>query len=995
MVERQSKQRDNRAQVELGSELRDEKPEAADVEARRWREEIAARLFDTAPAEIRIGRYVVRERVGEGASGVVYAAHDPELDRRVAIKLLRADASLPGPRADAWLAREAKTLARLSHPNVLPVYDVGTHEDQVFMALELVTGTTLQQWLDEPRSLEEILDVFGQAARGLAAAHDAGLVHRDFKPANVLIGIDGRVRVSDFGVASHLDRSDTEATGVDLVASASSGALDPRATKHRAGTPAYMSPEQFLGDPIDGRTDQFGFCVALHEAVYGERPFRGQSGESLAANVIAGRRRVRTERELPPTWLESLIARGLSVDPEDRFADMNALLAELEHTRTAGRGRGRIVVASLVGAVAAVGVTAAALYEQAPEPCSDGAERLAGVWTQERETAVAEAFRATGVAYADDSLARVEQAISDYGARWVDTYAQACHGATEVAVVRRMHCLQSRLLELESLGEVLGQADATVVEHSVASVGALIGPGECLYVGDGTPEPEGEDRTDAAHQVRWAVARAKAKGNAGHPQEALELAREAVEQAQDLGDRALEAEALLVRGAIERVLIGVATDDDAESSIYKALLAAEAARRPDLTARALVAYLGIAESLGRLGRLSQWEARARRAVEAVGSPPALVGKIEYTMALVFEIQGDLPGARAAAQRALNAFEAAGPANRRHLASSYNLMGEIVFTEGRYDEALPYYERYFDLVLDSLGPNHAWTANAYGNTAEVYFKHGRYEEALEYFEVALEIRKGVYGDDSVWVVHSLGHVGDLQLELGRLDEAVATYQGALAAREVLRVRMAKRADETQEMLSVYRDLQAWDQEQWFHQGMALAYLDAEEPERALEHATKVPEPTLPKDRHHPDQIGRIDVRGRALMAAGRWTEAVAALEPAVARLKDWYPPDHPGPSWGLEALGIALLETGDAARARVSLEEALRLRETWAAAHPRAMGDTRFALARALTALGESPAEAMELARSAHDDYKRAPNVRTGDVARVEAWLAEHEPAPTP
>ena len=981
--------------MELGSELRDEKPEAADVEARRWREEIAARLFDTAPAEIRIGRYVVRERVGEGASGVVYAAHDPELDRRVAIKLLRADASLPGPRADAWLAREAKTLARLSHPNVLPVYDVGTHEDQVFMAVELVTGTTLQQWLDEPRPLEEVLDVFAQAARGLAAAHEAGLVHRDFKPANVLIGIDGRVRVSDFGVASHLDREDTEATGVDLATSASSGVFDARETKHRAGTPAYMAPEQFLGDPIDGRTDQFGFCVALHEAVYGERPFRGRSGESLAANVIAGRRRVETERESPPPWLESLIARGLSVDPDDRYPKMDALLAELERTRGGGRGRGRIAVASLLGAVAAVAVTAVALHDEAPEPCSDGADKLAGVWTPERDAAVAQAFRATGVAYAEDSLARVDEAIQHYGDRWVDTYVQACDGATEVAVVRRMHCLQSRLLELESLGEVLAQADAAVVEHAVASVSAMIGPDECLYVGDGTPSPDDEDRTDAAHQVRWAVARAKAKGNAGHPQEALELARDAVEQAQDLGDRSLEAEALLVRGAIERALIGVVTDDEAESSIYKALLAAEAAHRPDLTARALVAYLGIAESLGRLGRLSQWEARARRAVEAVGSPPALVGKIEYTMALVHEIEGDLASSRVAAERALTAFEAAGPANRRHLASAYNLMGEIVFTEGNYDEALPLYERYFDLVLDALGPNHAWTANAYGNTAEVYFKHGRYEEALEYFQVALEIRKGVYGDDSVWVVHSLGHVGDLQLQLGRLDEAVTTYERALEGHQVLRLRMRERPDTAQDMLSVYRDLQAWDQEQWFHQGMALVYLDAGDPERALEHATKIPEPVMPKDRHHPDQIGRIDVHGRALMAAGRWKEAVAALESAVARMKDWYPPGHPGPSWGLEALGIAQLESGDPERARGSLQEALRLRRTWATAHPRAMGDTRFALARALTALDEPMAEAIELARSAHDDYKRAANVRTGDAARVEAWLAEHEPASTP
>src|SRR5688572_537499 len=191
-----------------------------DVDARKWRTEVAARLFGATASKVTIGRYEIVRRVGGGATGIVYEAVDPKLERRVAIKLLRPGAAVSPERAAQLLAREAKTLARLSHPNVVPIYDVGTHEDQVFIALELVVGSTLRQWLAaQHRSEAEVLDAFVQAGRGLAAAHAAGLVHRDFKPENVLVGEDGRVRVSDFGIARRLDldaedpAAETEASG--------------------------------------------------------------------------------------------------------------------------------------------------------------------------------------------------------------------------------------------------------------------------------------------------------------------------------------------------------------------------------------------------------------------------------------------------------------------------------------------------------------------------------------------------------------------------------------------------------------------------------------------------------------------------------------------------------------------------------------------------------------------------------------------------------------
>ncbi len=216
-----------------------------------------------------VGRYVILDRIGAGGMGVVYAAYDPELDRRVALKLLRTDRfAAPG---HLRLLREAKALARLTHPNVVAVHDAGTFGDQVFVAMELVEGETLRQWLEAgARSWREVLDRLLAAGRGLAAAHAAGLVHRDFKPENVLLGRDGRVRVVDFGLAKALADAAEEPAAPD-----SGGELASPLTEWGAvlGTPAYMAPEQIRGIAADARSDQFSFCVALYEALYGERPF--------------------------------------------------------------------------------------------------------------------------------------------------------------------------------------------------------------------------------------------------------------------------------------------------------------------------------------------------------------------------------------------------------------------------------------------------------------------------------------------------------------------------------------------------------------------------------------------------------------------------------------------------------------------------------------------------------------------------------------------------
>ncbi|MCP4664099.1 MAG: serine/threonine protein kinase, partial [bacterium] len=306
-----------------------------------------------------LGRYVVLHHLGSGGVGMVYAAYDPELDRKVAVKLLRDDLF---PSADedggqARLLREAQALARLSHPNVLTVFDVGTYNDQVFVATELVEGCTLKDWLHEkPRSWKEVLKLFLDAGRGLAAAHATGLVHRDVKPANVLLGADGRVRVMDFGLARTAVVTSTEdappgagkAGEIPVPDSATASEMPPTPgllssgitrTGSLMGTPAYMAPEQFRGEAFDARTDQYGFCVALYEGLYGERPFAAESPHLLVLKVSKGEINDPPPGKRVPPWLRQILLRGLSRRPDDRYPSMEALLRDLEAAPKRARRR--------------------------------------------------------------------------------------------------------------------------------------------------------------------------------------------------------------------------------------------------------------------------------------------------------------------------------------------------------------------------------------------------------------------------------------------------------------------------------------------------------------------------------------------------------------------------------------------------------------------------------------------------------------------------------
>ncbi|HUS31632.1 MAG TPA: serine/threonine-protein kinase [Kofleriaceae bacterium] len=286
------------------------------------------------PKGTKVGRYIIGDTLGLGGMGVVYAAHDPDLHRDIAIKVMRPEFSAANPDATRRIVREAQAMARVSHPNVVSVYDVGTHEGQVFIGMERISGQSLREWLTSSRTTAEILEVFIGAGHGLIAAHNAGMVHRDFKPDNVLVDAAGRARVTDFGLA--FDQADGES--VDTSAEGM--------TRPIVGTPAYMAPEQHAGTNVDPRSDQFSFAVALYEALYGSRPFAGKSRDELATSILEGK------VEPPPAGthvhasLRAILQRALSTKPGDRFASMEDLLHALARDR--GRQPRRVAFGALV-----------------------------------------------------------------------------------------------------------------------------------------------------------------------------------------------------------------------------------------------------------------------------------------------------------------------------------------------------------------------------------------------------------------------------------------------------------------------------------------------------------------------------------------------------------------------------------------------------------------------------------------------------------------------
>jgi tetratricopeptide (TPR) repeat protein len=730
-----------------------------------------------------VGRFLVLGTVGAGGMGVVLAAYDPELDRRVALKLLHAGGGDAAARRQLQL--EAKAMARLSHPNVVTVFEVGEVDDRVYIAMEFVAGQTLRQWLaDETRSQRDVIAMFVAAGRGLAAAHAAGLVHRDFKPDNVLVGADGRVRVADFGVASTMARQ------LETDDAAERDALAPAELEHGLtlggrilGTPAYMAPEQHGTAPIDARADQFAFCVALHEGLYGTRPWVGKTYAEIVAQKILGRVAEPPRGSKVPAWLRAVVLRGLSPKPEDRYPSLDALLRALE--RDPAVARRRIIAAAaapvLVGAVL---WTALASKADAAPSCADASDRLVGAWDGGIRARMQAAFAATGRPFAADAATRAATTLDGYSDRWRAMYTDACRATrergeqSEALLDLRMACLDRRRSQLTALGEVLARADATVVESSVRAASELPTIEDCSNVAaltSGTPPARGLLVATAARLIDAQLDRIEVLGDVGRRVDAAARITLLVPVADATGYAPVRARAHLLAGlfVIDRIV--------AERELLVAVKLAGEARDDTLLSRALtdLSYKYRGRDDYRAARVS---ALAAAAAATRSAHDQLLAEAQISAANATSHLGNVQAALTEAEAALARYEEAlEPADPR-LASMLTEASNLASAAGQYGLARAWLERALAITTQSYGHSHPDVATALTVLGVVARREGRYRDAADLLQRALVVRETLFGPDSIQVASTSVNLGSALVEVLDLDGAEAVWQRAIRINE---------------------------------------------------------------------------------------------------------------------------------------------------------------------------------------------------------------------
>jgi tetratricopeptide (TPR) repeat protein len=748
------------------------------------RERARQALFGARHVDHVVGRFTLLEPVGRGGMGTVYAAYDAQLDRRIAIKLLTPGrASRDASTARRRMLAEARAMAKVSHPNVVTVYEVGLHERageddaDVFVAMEFVEGHTLRAWAErQTPDWRRIVSTYDAAGRGLAAVHAAGLVHRDFKPDNVMLGDDGRVRVMDFGLAredARLDSTGTEPSPTAAIAEplTQTGAL--------VGTPAYMAPEQFEGQPADARSDQYSFCVALYEALWGKRPHVAKTPMELASKVLA-----RPEVTLPtegdvPRHVRRAVARGLMRSPEARWPSMTDLLDALTPHR---RWRRAATLATVAAGAAAIAWAAAA--SEPPRPCEGAPAAFAEIWGPGRADALQASFAATALPFAAHASARVTRRLDDYADGWISQHRDACEATrvrgeqSEQRLDQRMRCLDRRRAEADALVDVLVTADARAVERADDAVSTLVDPSRC---GDdafleATHEPPADPTVaDHVEQLRDRMTEAQAVYATGDNAAALQQLEAVLTEAEEIGYAPLRAEAL-----VDTARVAVATREDFApelARLERGYFAAREARLPLLAAKAALevssmrasANMEIAEARHWL-RLATVEAHAHELPD-LGT---LLLTVEATIA---EADGDYATAISLVERNLAATEARCGADCDELIELHSSLATLYDNREQFAQSLPHGIEALRLAEQLYGPDHPNVAEPLLRLGETQRSLGHFKDAVAAMERGLALRERQLGPTQMNVVVPRAVLGSALIDAGRVDEGLAALHRA--------------------------------------------------------------------------------------------------------------------------------------------------------------------------------------------------------------------------
>jgi tetratricopeptide (TPR) repeat protein len=952
-----------------------------------------------------LGRFVLLERLGEGGMGVVYSAYDEKLDRRVAVKLLRPDVwgRATDSEGKARLLREAQAMARLSHPNVVTVYEVGTHGEGLFVAMEYVEGQTLGQWLREKRRpLAEVLPLLLAAGRGLAAAHHKGLVHRDFKPDNVLVGRDGQVRVSDFGLVRQAGEgagAGTPPSPSSVPLPSSTGASDA-ATLTRTGglmgTPGYMAPEQAQDAKVDARADQYAFCATLHVALLGRLPRKEDAAAAAATQAgrpsrLSRRKRAPDGRPDPsslPPRLRAALARGLSERPEARFPSMEALLAELQASVAPRHLQPRAWAALAAVLLLVAGGLVWRARASAAQVCRGAEARLAGVWDAGVAGAVRRALVAADPSLGAEAAAHVLARLDGYTRDWKAMHTEACE-ATAVHQVQspalldlRMACLERRRTALRATAQLL----STTTEQSVARrapqlVHGLDDLSECADAARLTaafPPPKDAAVAQKVDATRERLEEARALHLAGSYRQAQERLGQVLAEARTLGHPPLLAEALVAQGRLQN---SQQKGNEAEAPFTEAADLAARVRDAALEAQA---WTGLVGSLSFQARFKEAELAGRAAQLALvraGSPLVL-------RVILLNQLGDLAASEGRSARAealfgeavtlLDAQPQGAEASSYLLAMVLNNRGAHLQELGRHGEARAAFARSDALYLRSVGPHHPHRAILFANLGLLARSEDRTHEELGHFQEALRLEEQLYAPDDRSLGQTVGHVAATLAQLGRFEEARALFARALATHR-------KHHGEAHPELG------------FNHYNLGESFLYEGRPAEAFAHFERARAMFLRFE--HPGAVHAREAMGLALLAQGRAAAARDLLAQAAGEFVAASGPESRDVARARVGLGEALLALGQPQAAREHLAGAVALLARTQAG-PGLRGRAHLALARALWPAPAERAEALTLARTALEELGRSETVDAQRRLREgRAWLLSEQPtavtAPAP
>ncbi len=888
-----------------------------------------------------IGRFVVIGELGRGAMGTVYAAFDAKLERQVALKLLhRTD------RGIGSLLAEAQALARIDHPHVVTVHDVGEHDGRLFLAMELVRGRSLRAWQSLPdRTWREVVEVYRKAARGLAAVHAADIVHGDFKPDNVMVAEDGRVLVMDFGIARPL-----ASTVSDDFHASGSGSRSIEVSRIR-GTPAYMAPEQFRLEGVGPASDQFGFCVALHEALWGERPFEGSTLAELVDAVANGCRRSRPNKRQLPGWLVKIVDRGLSLDAADRFESMSALDDAFDASL-----RRRMMAFTILGAVGLTGAVGMAIVLTPSEasPCEEAAHAL-------RDDVVGVALdpmreRVVAIDHPDAQMVwqNIDRNLDEFVQTWIATNASQCAPGPrvrpEIAQARRA-CLDRQRDAVETtLDLVVSDPDLDLTKASAFS-STLPSPKKCAAIddADGTFDPQ----TEALRTAHATFARARALYELGKPEDADRVGSDALDRALSLDAHRLATEVLVWRSAKRRY----------QGKLDAALVDIKEAQRQ--AARSGSRRLSFLAWLTRIDLQILREPSARDATELMLEAAELAlleaeapGDLRAKFLVVRGSWLDDLGETEEALQLLNeAFELAQhtEVSTLEIASLHNLRGAVFAHMGSLDRARADFERARDIRESLLGPHAPGLSTPRGNIAGLCVVLNDFPCARRAFEQMQSSLEASNDHSSPSAADLEARLAELSFWEGRPQESESHARRSLAiAREGgfddLPFTIAARSN----LLRALGARQAWEEgrivanellrvaKRRFSEGgdLSTAYVsvagfheDAGEFDRAIEMVRKA---RAMRERHLNPQDPRIamtwEEESSLLLSSERLDDARAALDRADALLA--------------EAEGVTLLQQASVRWTR------LRIRD--------ASGEREAAVADALALLAELDGDAPDL-----------------------------------